>query len=158
MSNHKIEVVLPLAGQGQRFKDAGILTPKPLILYRNKPLFIWALNSLREILPYARITLVFLKSDIMTKGFCEGLNSINNGFSYQFIELGEPTSGPAETLLQAASHIRSDLPFLSLDCDLHFSSKEYFDHVLNCIDGLTTHGAICTFASNDPRFSFAATD
>lgn len=38
--------LLPMAGRGQRFRDAGIDTPKPLLNVSGKPMFIQAIDSL----------------------------------------------------------------------------------------------------------------
>ena len=37
--HRKIHVIMPMAGEGSRFKNAGIDTPKPLIEFNGKKLF-----------------------------------------------------------------------------------------------------------------------
>ena len=39
-------IIIPMAGQGKRFKDNGITKPKFMIKVKNKSLFEWSLDSL----------------------------------------------------------------------------------------------------------------
>ena len=41
-----MNVVIAMAGRGSRFSDMGELTPKPLINVIDKPMFVWAIESL----------------------------------------------------------------------------------------------------------------
>ena len=41
-----MNIVIPMAGRGSRFKDVGIDVPKPLIPVRGVPMYVWAMRSL----------------------------------------------------------------------------------------------------------------
>ena len=41
-----MKVVIPLAGRGSRFKEAGFKLPKPLISLIKKPMIAWATANL----------------------------------------------------------------------------------------------------------------
>lgn len=40
-----LHIIMPMAGEGSRFKNAGWTTPKPLIMLHGKPLFLHAINN-----------------------------------------------------------------------------------------------------------------
>ena len=42
----KMNVLIPMAGAGKRFSDAGYIFPKPLIEINNKPMIQWVIDSL----------------------------------------------------------------------------------------------------------------
>jgi UDP-N-acetylglucosamine diphosphorylase / glucose-1-phosphate thymidylyltransferase / UDP-N-acetylgalactosamine diphosphorylase / glucosamine-1-phosphate N-acetyltransferase / galactosamine-1-phosphate N-acetyltransferase len=42
-----MNVVLPMAGRGSRFTNSGYTTPKPFIEINGKPMFLWALESIK---------------------------------------------------------------------------------------------------------------
>ena len=43
----KINIIIPLAGDGKRFKEKGVLTPKPLIKFFKKTLIEHSIDSLK---------------------------------------------------------------------------------------------------------------
>ena len=47
--NHmrNLHIIMPMAGEGSRFRNAGWATPKPLIELKGKPLFVRAIESVR---------------------------------------------------------------------------------------------------------------
>ncbi|MDH3710097.1 MAG: glycosyltransferase family 2 protein [Cyclobacteriaceae bacterium] len=53
-------VVMPMAGRGSRFSQAGVDTPKPLIDVCGKPMFSWAVKSLEGV-SYSRFVAVVLQ-------------------------------------------------------------------------------------------------
>lgn len=42
-----LHIIMPMAGEGSRFRDAGWTTPKPLIELDGKKLFIRAIESVK---------------------------------------------------------------------------------------------------------------
>ena len=42
-----LHIIMPMAGEGSRFRNAGWTTPKPLIELNGKPLFVRAIESVR---------------------------------------------------------------------------------------------------------------
>ena len=45
-SDENLNILIPMAGAGSRFKDAGYIFPKPLIEINNKPMIQIVLDSL----------------------------------------------------------------------------------------------------------------
>ena len=46
-----VHIIMPMAGEGSRFKDAGYTVPKPLIKLNDVELYKHALNSLYDLTP-----------------------------------------------------------------------------------------------------------
>ena len=44
--SNNLNVLIPMAGAGKRFADAGYIFPKPLIEINNKPMIQWVIESL----------------------------------------------------------------------------------------------------------------
>ena len=44
--DRNLNILIPMAGAGKRFADAGYIFPKPLIEIDNKPMIQWVLESL----------------------------------------------------------------------------------------------------------------
>ena len=45
-SDPNLNILIPMAGAGSRFKEAGYIFPKPLIEIDNKPMIQWVIESL----------------------------------------------------------------------------------------------------------------
>ena len=43
----KYNLLLPIAGEAQRFKDAGYTAPKPLIMANDRHIIDWAMESVK---------------------------------------------------------------------------------------------------------------
>ena len=44
--DEELNIVIPMAGKGKRFQEAGYIFPKPLIEINNLPMINWVVNSL----------------------------------------------------------------------------------------------------------------
>jgi len=42
-----LNIVVPMAGRGSRFANAGYKLPKPLIIVHNKPMIQYVINNIR---------------------------------------------------------------------------------------------------------------
>jgi len=60
--NRVLNIVIPMAGRGQRFREAGYTDPKPLIPVRGRPMYSWAAESL-PLERAARLIFVVLEED-----------------------------------------------------------------------------------------------
>ncbi|MCO4771993.1 MAG: NTP transferase domain-containing protein [Deltaproteobacteria bacterium] len=103
--------LLPLAGRGQRFVDAGFTTPKALIPVRGAPMTVRATASLPRT-PQLRFA---LRADAV-----EGPlpSALTEAFPHgQTVVIRGETSGQAATCLQALTPDDHDAPLLIASCD-----------------------------------------
>ena len=63
----KINVIIPMAGEGRRFKEAGFKKPKPLIKVFNKTLIEIAIETLDIKNPYSLFEIVLLDDELLDK-------------------------------------------------------------------------------------------
>lgn len=152
-----LHIVMPMAGEGSRFANAGWTTPKPLILLHGEPLFKHAISSVAaEGIPM-KYSFIVRHEHIEKYGIDEGIKSFlpqANIFSVM-----KTTRGAVETCLMAESAIADEEAVIVMDCDLEFRSKKFIEiisEVLSQSADEANGGALVSFESNEPRYSYAA--
>ena len=125
-----LHIIMPMAGEGSRFARAGWTTPKPLIELRGVPLFQRAIGS------------VAIEGVEMKYSFIVRQEHIDNQHIDRLI---------TDILPEARV----------MDCDLEFRSKRYNELVSAalsvCADD-ADGGALVSFESDNPRYSYALID
>lgn len=144
-----MNVVIPMAGLGSRFKNAGIDIPKPLIEVDGKTLIEHSVMSLGIPGTYYFITRQYKDSaynDKMVKVF----DSLN--IKYKEIRLDHDQKGAADAALYAEKYINNDDELIITNCDqlLKWNSQQF----LNLIN-ITASGSVVLYESNSPKDSYA---
>lgn len=147
-------IVIPMAGRGQRFTDAGHLLPKFLLEAHGKTLLQWSVDSLP--LELASLTIFIMLREHEQKFQVESkIRRLYQGKTpLAFVLLDEITRGQAETILRAASLIERELPLVIFNIDTMFRSPTLKNNLLRT----DVDGVLGSFHSIEPRFSFAVTD
>jgi beta-phosphoglucomutase-like phosphatase (HAD superfamily)/dTDP-glucose pyrophosphorylase len=146
-----MNVVIPMAGKGSRFETAGYSFPKPLIDVEGEPMIARVVQSLGINANYIFI----VQKDHVDKFRIDAvLNLIKPGC--KVIEIDEITEGAALTVLKAISLIDNDYPLLIANSDqiIEWNSVES----MHRIHSLNADGAILTFSSTHPKWSFVKVD
>lgn len=145
----RINFIFPAAGNGQRFKDVGELTPKPLLLVEGIPLLVWAIANF-NFQSNDYIYVIVQKRDLIKEFF------YNNFFELYkrliFIEINEVTKGPAETVLFALKHINSDEPVIIANTD-QFVFKN-LNKFVNKTRKKVSDGRILTMSASGNQWSY----
>lgn len=145
--------VIPMAGRGQRFKDAGFDMPKMLLQAHGKSLLEWSVDSLPLELA-TKIIFIGLKEHEANYNLSNFIKSKYSKYNLEFIFLDETTRGQAETVYIAKDIIDARTDLVVFNIDTYFCSKSLKYNLLrNDIDGV-----LGSFSSNESRFSFAKTD
>lgn len=135
-----IDVVIPMAGNGQRFRDAGFVDPKPLIDIAGRPMIVRVMESLS---PAGGAWFVLVSR----------LEAVPSAGNVTLVGLDEPTRGAAETLLKAADAVTSDAVIVA-NCDqLLFGGVDDFLAACAGYDA-----GIVTFNSTNPHHSYVCVD
>lgn len=145
-----------MGGLGQRFRDAGWTTPKPLINVEGKPMFQKALSSFDD---YRgdKINIFVVRQDAEKEyGLAADIKKILPKAKISL--LSENTRGAVESCLLARQHIDPRLPLVVMDCDIHFVSPDYLKKLSAMANQSRYDGLLLSFESSDPRYSFARTD
>lgn len=149
----QLQILLPMGGLGQRFRDEGYTTPKPLIEVEGRRMFLRALASF-DTLNVDRSVLFVVRQDAEDEyGLATSIREImpNAGVTI----LNHNTRGAVETALIARDLIDPDEPLIIMDCDFEFTSSEYFKYVKEIIEGAPYDGVLLSFTSDNPRYSYA---
>jgi dTDP-glucose pyrophosphorylase len=110
--NIKSTNLIPMAGNGSRFRQAQYNTSKPLIGIYDKLMIEYATESIPDADNWVYVC---LKKDLEIHSLEEKLISLKTNTTV--ISLDEPTNGQATTCLQAKDKIRYDVPLLIASCD-----------------------------------------
>lgn len=146
---------MPMGGLGQRFVDAGYETPKPLIKIDGKEMFLTALSSFDLINIPKRYIFVVRKDQDIKYGLVSKIKKILPGS--EIVMLDKNTRGAVETAMLAKSYLNNTDPIVILDCDMKFTSKQYFKKILQSLEDGNPDGLLLTFNSRDARYSYAKT-
>jgi dTDP-glucose pyrophosphorylase len=151
----KIHLIMPMGGEGSRFFKNGFMIPKPLIEIHGYPFFYWATQSIKKYVDLADLTFVVLKKHIDNNNIDEYiLKFFPNA---RIVVIPEVLAGAVLTCLEGIKHIEDDLPLVFNDCDHIFSCKTFYDYC-NTGNFSELDGALLSFTSNDPKFSFLKTN
>ena len=146
--DNKMNVLIPMAGAGKRFFDAGYVFPKPLIEVDNKPMIQWVIESLNLQANYIFIIQKEHQEKYNIKSVLKILQP-----ECKIIELDHLTEGAACTTLLAKKYINSSDPLIIANSDQYInwnSSKALYDFNSKNLDG-----AILTFEAIHPKWSYA---
>jgi dTDP-glucose pyrophosphorylase len=147
-------IVIPMAGRGQRFVDAGYRVPKPLIVAHGKSLLQWSVDSLPLSL-CERLIFVGLAEHEKQFNLATRIREwYGHGPRLEFVFLPGVTGGQAETVLAAREHIPLGKPLLIFNIDTAFHSPT----LARALTATNHDGILGTFESDEARFSFAAVD
>lgn len=144
-----MNIVIPMAGRGSRFAEAGYATPKPLLKAHGKTLLEWSVDSLPLQLCER---LIFVGLEEQAVALEPMILNRYGKYTPRFVWLKKPTRGQAETVLQAAQHWQETNPLLIYNIDTAFHSFTLKDSLNNA----ESDGVLGAFRSREPRFSFAA--
>lgn len=146
-------IVIPMAGRGSRFADAGYATPKPLIPIHGRPMIQVVIENIRPSTPH-RFIFICQAEAVAEHGLRERLQHWAPGSA--LVELNGVTEGAACTVLEAEPHIDRDQPLMIANSDQYVDIA--IDGYLAEMDRRDLDGLIMTMDADDPKWSFAALD
>jgi NDP-sugar pyrophosphorylase family protein len=150
----KINIVIPMAGAGKRFKDAGYRDPKPFIDVFSKPMIQWVIENLNSMNRQINFIFVCNKEHLDQYNFEKLLYVLSTeySFEYKILSIDYLTEGALCTCLQARNIIDSEDELLIANSD-QYLDMTFYDFI-KIIDNYKNDGAIISFISNNPKWSF----
>ena len=147
-----IQIVIPMAGRGQRFRDAGYAVPKPLIELDGCGLIEIVVANVTPTRPHRMI--VCALAEHLADGSLEAtLRRVAP--DVEIVVIDALTDGPATTVSLAAPLLDPDAPLLVANSDQYVDIA--IDDYLASLD--TSDGSIMTFrCENDPKWSYVEYD
>lgn len=148
---------MTMAGEGNRFKEAGIETPKPLIEYNGKPLFVNSMSALDNI-KYDSVTFVVRHEHIEKYHIDDEIKKYYPNAI--IIAIADTTRGAAETAFIAVrTLILNEVAdftdrMLVMDCDVIVHSERW----ASIIQKPHSDGVLLSFKSDSDKYSYAKVD
>lgn len=144
----KLNVLIPMAGKGSRFTDAGYVFPKPLIEVKGKPMIQVVYENLNI---EANFIFIVQKEHYEKYNLQYMLNLVAPGC--QIVQTDKVTEGAACTTLLAKKLIDNENPLLIVNSDqfIEWNSNE----VMYAFSNDQIDGGILTFESSHPKWSYA---
>ena len=149
-----INIVIPMAGLGTRFSEAGYVKPKPFVDVNGKPMIVRVMENLN--CPGARFILIARKEHIQSER--KLAREIEMEYNAKFITLDKLTEGSACTVLFAHREINNDNPLVIANSDqiVDIRMSDFIDDCL--IKNLDGHILCFDDIELNPKWSFAQTD
>ena len=144
-----LTVVIPMAGRGSRFADAGYALPKPLLPVHGVPMIELVVRNLRPAEP-ARFVFLCRAEHLAAYGFAAGLRRAAPGCVIVPVEA--VTEGAACTVLLAEPAIDPDDVLIVANSDQWVDAS--VDEHLARLRGEALDGLIMTMSAGDPKWSF----
>lgn len=146
--DEKLNILIPMAGAGSRFEQAGYTFPKPLIDVNGKPMIQVVVDNINI---DANYIFVVRKEHRLKYNLDTLLNLITP--NCKIVEVGEVTQGAACTTLLAKEFINNDSPLIMANSDqfVQWDSNEFMYKMIE----QKVDGGILSFKSTHPKWSFA---
>jgi beta-phosphoglucomutase-like phosphatase (HAD superfamily)/dTDP-glucose pyrophosphorylase len=142
-----LNVLIPMAGAGKRFAEAGYTFPKPLIDVKNKPMIQAVVDNLAI---QATYTYIVQKSHFEKYNLGYLLNAITPNCN--IVQVDGVTEGAAVTCLLAKEFIDTESSLILANSDqiVDWNSREF----LYEMHSKNADGGIATFKSTHPKWSY----
>lgn len=147
---------MPMAGAGSRFSQNGFIMPKPLIDINGKPFLYWATRSVVKDANVEDVTFVVLNQHIENFQIDDTIRRCFPDAIIEAVDFCDVQDGPVMTCLAGLRSIHDELPVMFNDCDHMFRCCSFAADLNN--GGLNCDGALLTFKSNEPQFSYVKYD
>jgi dTDP-glucose pyrophosphorylase len=146
-----INIVIPMAGLGSRFANAGFEVPKPLIEIQGRPMIEWVVKSIGN--DSARYIYIVQEEHLKEFDLERILRRITPKSNMELVPIDYITEGQASSVLLAEPFIDNYDSMMSFNCDQVIDWT--FDYFL--LDASRSHadGGILTFKGNSPKWSYA---
>jgi RpiB/LacA/LacB family sugar-phosphate isomerase len=145
----KCNVLIPMAGLGSRFSDAGYIMPKQLIMVDGTQMLDWSLKSINK----DNCNLIFaIRQEHISNFSMDKILKNRYGDDIKIVVVDHLTDGSVSTCLLAKEYIDNDNPLLIYTLDVFF--EPYF----NPSDLPDSDGFLLTFKSNNDGYSYAQLD
>lgn len=151
MADNGIHLIMPMAGAGSRFYKQGYQIPKPLISIKGEPFFYWATQSIKKFTIVRSLTFVVLQEHIDKFNIDRAIMTYFPGANITILD--QVLNGAVLTCLEGVKEIKDDAPIVFNDCD-HIFRCESFYSFCNSENYEMIDGALLSFESNDPKFSY----
>ena len=141
----KYNLLIPMVGRGQRFRDEGFALPKQLIDVGHQQMIDWSMSCIKT----EECNMIFvIRRDTVDNNQMDEVLRSKFGDDITIVIAETETEGTVSSCLLAEEYIDNDLPLSITTLDMYF--EPYFDP--SEIDG---DGTVLTFDANNPTYSYS---
>lgn len=147
-----MQILIPMAGAGSRFAQAGYKDPKPLIDVAGLPMIRRVVDNLGLDYDY-----IFIAQQSTLDNYRNRLEEVTSvAKSAKFLSVDGLTRGAAETCLLAKEYLDPDRPLMIANCDqiMDWDSNHFYEWFYS----KPSDGAIITFDSDSDKNSYVKID
>lgn len=146
-----LNIVVPMAGHGSRFANAGYVLPKPLIPVHDIPMIHLVIHNLAPKTPHR---FIFICQQQHLDSFPLETKLKEWAPGCVVLSVASVTEGAACTVLLSRDLIDNDDPLMIANCDQYVDVD--INHYINASSGYD--GYIMTMTANDPKWSYVGID
>ena len=144
-----LNLVIPAAGLGSRFRNVGYEIPKPMIPIHGIPMVAWVISNF-ELLDEDEIWIITRSEDDTPNHLKQFTRLVNN--KIHFIEIEALTDGPASTLQLALDKIQNLEPVICANSDQYISAP--MNDFLTEVRSGESFGQILTMEASGNKWSY----
>jgi NDP-sugar pyrophosphorylase family protein len=148
-----LNIVVPIAGRGSRFSQAGYELPKPLIEVHGQPMIQTVVRNVRPHAPH-RFVFLALRAHLVQFPLQQTLQRVAPGCT--IVPVDAVTEGAACTVLLARDLIDTPDPLMLVNSDQWVDVA--IDEFLGELPRTGADGVIMTMTADDPKWSFVGLD
>lgn len=146
-----LQLLIPAAGHGSRFREVGVKTPKPLIPVLDYPMICHVIANF-PLTKSDKILIIGQKDhqlEIKLQLILERSN-----LDFQFVEIDSVTKGAASTCLLAEDYVDPEQALIIANADQWVVDdlEEFIDLVTSDV---SDSGYVLTMIADDPKWSYA---
>lgn len=142
-----------MLGRASKFIQAGIVTPKPLIKIRNKYIFEWAIEAIKDLDVEKNAIFIISKEHVDNWGIDKEIKKVvGPKASFRIIDF--IPQGAVKSVLLARDELDNDQELIIYNSDQYFAPS--FKTMLKTIDD-KIDGVIPFFHATHPRWSYVDT-
>jgi NDP-sugar pyrophosphorylase family protein len=149
-----LNIVIPMAGRGSRFQEAGYAFPKPLIDVKGRTMIDVVTRNLRPKGDY-RFIFVCQRDHVKKYDLHNILKNATDG-KFEIVQIDGVTEGAACTVLCATEYVNNDDELMIANSD-QFIELDINNFLAEARLG-AKDGFVMTFEASHPKWSYARTD
>lgn len=149
---HKMTVIITMAGLGTRFRKAGYQVPKYMIEAKGKTLFEWSMDSLRGYHKQVSKYIFVVRKEDHSEAFIREQTAKYGIGHVEVLEIDHMTDGQATTCMLAIPHCDPD------DAIMVYNIDTYVEPYEMKYEDISGDGHIPCFHADGDHWSFAKLD
>ena len=148
-----IQLIIPAAGAGTRFREVGLSVPKPLIEIGGYPMILWVISNF-DLSEGDSVIIVCQKADELPSKLQDYLG----GFlcNVDFVEIEGLTTGPASTVELAIPLLNPIWPIVVANSDQYVSGD--LSEFMSNVRSANYSGTILTMLASGKKWSYIGRD